>query len=106
MSTKKDQHVIPHPDGGWQVKGSGNSRATKKVQTQKDGIKIARNIAKNQGSKVIVHRSDGSIQEEGIVQPDIKNQIRIDLKEAFEDIKLYEQEKKKLKTAKELLNEL
>ena len=24
----KNQHVTPHPDGGWQVKGEGNVRAT------------------------------------------------------------------------------
>jgi hypothetical protein len=24
----KDQHVTPRPDGGWQVKGAGNTRAT------------------------------------------------------------------------------
>ena len=29
----KNQHVVPHPDGGWQVKGEGNSRAT--VRTEK-----------------------------------------------------------------------
>ena len=23
----KNQHVTPHPNGGWQVKGAGNSRA-------------------------------------------------------------------------------
>ena len=26
----KNQHVVPHPDGGWQVKGEGNSRAREK----------------------------------------------------------------------------
>ena len=24
----KNQHVMPHPKGGWQVKGSGNKKAT------------------------------------------------------------------------------
>ncbi len=24
----KNQHVTPHPAGGWQVKGEGNSKAT------------------------------------------------------------------------------
>ncbi|MBP6387253.1 MAG: hypothetical protein KA313_01015 [Pseudarcicella sp.] len=35
-----------------------------------------------------------------------KNQIVADLTEAFTDVKLYEQGKKKLKSAKDLLNEL
>ena len=25
----KNQHVTPHPSGGWQVKGAGNTRAAK-----------------------------------------------------------------------------
>lgn len=31
----KNQHVTPHPKGGWQVKGAGNSRATARTSTQK-----------------------------------------------------------------------
>lgn len=35
--TKKNQHVVPHPDG-WAVKGAGNSKATKVVEIQVDAI--------------------------------------------------------------------
>ena len=38
----KNQHVTPHPDGGWQVKGQGNSRATLRTTTQKEAIDRAR----------------------------------------------------------------
>lgn len=41
----KNQHVTPHPDGGWQVKGSGNSRATARTTTQSDAINTVRDIA-------------------------------------------------------------
>ena len=34
----KNQHVVPHPDGGWQVKGEGNSRATVRTETQREAI--------------------------------------------------------------------
>ena len=30
----KNQHVTKHSDGGWQVKGEGNTRATAKTDTQ------------------------------------------------------------------------
>ncbi len=40
----KNQHVTPHSNGGWQVKGAGNSRATVRTKTQADAIKVARNI--------------------------------------------------------------
>ena len=31
----KNQHVTPHPQGGWQVKGAGNQRATVRTETCK-----------------------------------------------------------------------
>jgi len=106
MAAKKNQHVTSHPNGNRKVKVSGNSRAITKIKTQDDKIKIDRSITNNQSNKVIMPRSDGSIQKAELNQSGVKDQILTDLKEAFEDIKLYEQEKKKLKTAKELLNEL
>lgn len=59
----KNQHVTPHPDGGWQVKGEGNARATARTSTQKDAIAIARQIAQHQGSELVIHRPDGQIRE-------------------------------------------
>lgn len=59
----KNQHVVPHPHGGWQVKGEGNIRATVRTTTQRDAINIARNIAQNQGSELVIHRSNGQIRD-------------------------------------------
>ena len=59
----KNQHVTPHPDGGWQVKGEGNERATVRTSTQKEAIDRAREISRNQGSELIIHRPDGGIRE-------------------------------------------
>lgn len=59
----KDQHVTPHPDGGWQVKGAGNQRATVRTDTQAEAIKIARVIAQNQESELVIHGRDGRIRE-------------------------------------------
>ena len=59
----KSQHVTPHPNGGWQVKGSGNSRATAKTATQSEAINIARGIAVNQQSEVVIHRPNGQIRD-------------------------------------------
>ena len=58
----KNQHVTPHPGGGWQVKGAGNSRATVRTNTQSEAQTIARRIAKNQGSEVVIHRPNGQIR--------------------------------------------
>lgn len=59
----KNQHVTPHPEGGWQVKGSGNSKATVRTNTQSEAISSARNIAKNQQSELVIHRPNGQIRE-------------------------------------------
>ena len=58
----KNQHITPHPDGGWQVKGAGNSRATVRTDTQAEAIKIGRDIARNQGSELVIHRTNGQIR--------------------------------------------
>lgn len=61
--SKKDQHVTPHKDGGWQVKGAGNAKATVRTSTQSDAIKIATNIAKKNKSEVVIHGRNGRIRE-------------------------------------------
>ncbi len=59
----KNQHVTPHPGGGWQVKASGGKKATVVTTTQKEAIKVAREIAKNQGSEMFIHNKQGQIRE-------------------------------------------
>ena len=59
----KNQHVTPHPKGGWQVKGAGNSRATVRTETQAAAIKAARGIAINKSSEVVIHRHNGQIRD-------------------------------------------
>lgn len=60
---KKNQHVTPHPNGGWQVKGAGNSKATIRTDTQSEAINRAREIAKNQEGEMVIHRRNGQIRE-------------------------------------------
>ncbi|MBU1142565.1 MAG: DUF2188 domain-containing protein [Firmicutes bacterium] len=57
----KNQHVTPH-SGGWQVKGEGNQKATVVTNTQKEAISIARDIAKNQQSELVIHNREGQIR--------------------------------------------
>ena len=58
----KNQHVTRHSAGGWQVKGAGNSRATARTSTQKEAIAVARSIAINQKSEVVIHGTNGQIR--------------------------------------------
>ncbi|MBQ20560.1 MAG: hypothetical protein CMD31_07375 [Flavobacteriales bacterium] len=62
MSKGKNQHVTKH-QGGWQVKGAGNTKATKVTNTQKEAIDVAREIAKNQSSELLIHGKNGRIRE-------------------------------------------
>ena len=61
--TKKNQHVVPTRNNRWGVKGEGNQRLTKITDTQQEAINEAREIAKNKGSEVVVHRKDGTIRD-------------------------------------------
>lgn len=58
----KNQHVVPNQNG-WAVRGEENSRVTKTVNTQAQAIEIAKSIAQNQGSEMIIHRPNGQIRE-------------------------------------------
>lgn len=58
----KNQHVVPHSQGGWQVKGAGNTRATVRTATQSQAQQIAKGIAQRQRSEVVIHRPNGQIR--------------------------------------------
>ena len=58
----KSQHVVPNQNGGWNVKGEKNQRATVHTNNKKDAIKIARKISQNQNSELFIDGKDGKIQ--------------------------------------------
>ena len=58
----KNQHVVPH-SGQWAVRGAGNSRVTRVCTTQREAQAIARSIARNQRSEVVIHRPNGQIRD-------------------------------------------
>ena len=60
--SKKNQHVVPHGND-WAVKREGGKRATAVVPTQKEAIEVGREISKNNGSELIIHRPDGRIRD-------------------------------------------
>ncbi len=57
----KNQWVVRH-DNKWAVKGEGNERATKVTDTQKQAINVAKGIAQNQKSELIIQGRDGKIK--------------------------------------------
>lgn len=48
--TKRNQHVVPR-DERWAVQGAGADRATAVVDTQREAVERAREIARKQGTE-------------------------------------------------------
>ena len=59
----KNQHVVPLSNGNWGVRGEGNPDVTREASTQKQAIRIAREIARKEGSELIIHGKDGKIRD-------------------------------------------
>ena len=59
---KKNQHVVPLGNG-WAVKGEGNSKYTAITERKGDATSIARDIARNNKSEIVIHGRDGRIQD-------------------------------------------
>ncbi|WP_312652287.1 DUF2188 domain-containing protein [Proteiniclasticum sp.] len=56
-------HVLPNPDGGWDVKREDAKRASHHTETKEEAVKIAKEIAMNQKTELIIHKLDGTIGE-------------------------------------------
>ncbi len=63
MSSKDDRHVVPNPDGGWDVKAPNADRASKHEDTQAAATARAREITRNTGGVTVVHGRDGTIRQ-------------------------------------------
>ena len=62
MATKKDIHVVPHPDG-WATKKEGAAKAGSVSKTQKEAINQGMKQAKREKVELVIHRKDGTIRD-------------------------------------------
>ena len=60
MSTKST-HVVPNPDGGWDVKQSNGLRSSGHFDTKQAAITKGRIISQNQKTEFVVHNKNGRI---------------------------------------------
>jgi hypothetical protein len=60
--SRKNQHVVPLGHG-WAVKKEGSDRHTIITATKKEAVTVARDIARNQRSELVIHGRDGRIQD-------------------------------------------
>jgi hypothetical protein len=64
------RHVVPSPDGGWDVKKPDADRASSHHPTQAEAEQRAKEIVGNLGGgEVVIHRPDGSIRDSDTVAP-------------------------------------
>lgn len=62
MAKKSNQHhIVPHKDG-WAVKKSGGDKASRVTRTKKEAEDVGRKISQNQGTELVIHGKDGTIQ--------------------------------------------
>lgn len=59
---RKTHHVVPNPNGGWDVKKGGGQRASVHTETKREAEQLGRIISRNQGSEFVIHGRDGVIQ--------------------------------------------
>ena len=65
-----NRHVVPNPDGGWDVKKPGSVRASSHHETQKEAEARAKAIVgRAGGGEVRIHDTKGRIRDSDTVPP-------------------------------------
>ena len=58
---RKEYHVVPNPNGGWDIKKAGGEKSIKHCETKKEAVDKAREISRNQKTELVIHKMDGAI---------------------------------------------
>jgi uncharacterized protein YdaT len=61
-NNKGNQHHVVKHDAGWAVKRSGSDRPSVVTDTKQQAVNQGRTISKNQGTELVIHKQDGTIQ--------------------------------------------
>ena len=61
--SKVTHHVVPNPDGGWNVEKRGAEKASVYFEKKQDAIDKAREISKNQGTELKIHDKHEKIRD-------------------------------------------
>lgn len=57
----KTHHIVPNPNGGWDVKRGGANRASSHHQTKQAATDAGRVISRNQATELRIHNRNGRI---------------------------------------------
>lgn len=61
--SRETHHVVPSPEGGWDVKKGGAERASGHFEHKNDAVDYGREVSRNQGTEFLIHGLDGQIQQ-------------------------------------------
>ncbi len=61
-SNKKTTHVVPDPNGGWNIKQGGKNKPISHHNNKNDAIDRARKISRDEKSELFIHGKDGKFQ--------------------------------------------
>lgn len=61
---KRSNHVVPSNEkGGWAVKKSGSTKASKSFDRKEDAVKYGRELSRKEKTELYIHKRDGRIQD-------------------------------------------
>lgn len=63
MSNPKNVHVVPNPNGGWDVKREGQGFPISHRDTQQAAIDAGRDTARINQGELVIHGRDGKIRD-------------------------------------------
>lgn len=68
--TNERRHVVPNPDGGWDVRRPDSRRASSHHNTQREAEQRAKEILQNLGGgEAVIHDKHGRIRDSDTVSP-------------------------------------
>lgn len=59
---RKEHHVVPNPDGGWDVKREHAQRSSGHYSTKAEAEAAGRIMSINGGTELVIHGENGRIQ--------------------------------------------
>ncbi len=62
MAKGKTHHVVPNPQGGWNVRRGGSQRSSGHFPHKEEAEDFGRQVSQKQGTELVIHGKDGRIQ--------------------------------------------
>lgn len=60
---RQEHHVVPNPNGGWDVKKGGIDTPVIHTKLKQDAIDQGRIISRTEGTEFVIHGENGQIQQ-------------------------------------------